>query len=293
MLSILKNTTSRRPRTTPACLTGLAILALTSTLIDLSVASAARAEEIATPALTPAGQQRSAEFLPPPTQREEHILAELDEPTSVEFVEEPLQDVINDLKDLRKIEIQLDSKALEDAGIASDTAITLPRMQGISFKAVLGLLRKKYGLCYLIQDEMLLITTKDVTEAEENLVRKVYPVGDLVDKDDYDSLIKAITTTIDSNSWQPASNVVYLVYPPTSEETATNVDVGAPPAPPSAPSAPSGGMGSGLGGGPGALVVVESAKGLVISQTRDVHDKVLDLLRSLRAARKISDAAAR
>ena len=65
----------------------------------------------------------------------------------------------------------------------------------------------------------------------------------------------------------------------------------------------SGGMGGGMGvimdcgkagraAGPGTVVVVEGAKSLVIAQTRDVHDKVLDLLRSLREARKICEAAA-
>ena len=114
------------------------------------------------------------------TPAEQKIREALGKPTSIEFVEEPLQDVVNDLKDLHDIEIQLDDKALDDAGILRDTAITLPRIKGISFRSVLGLLRKKYGLHYLIQDDMLLVTSKDVAEAEENLVRKVYPVGDLV-----------------------------------------------------------------------------------------------------------------
>lgn len=39
-------------------------------------------------------------------------------------------------------------------------------------------------------------------------------------------------------------------------------------------------------GGPGSISEVIGSKSLVISQTRDVHDKVLTLLRSLRAARK-------
>ena len=114
------------------------------------------------------------------TPAEKKIRDSLGEPTSIEFVEEPLADVVNDLKDLHDIEIQLDDKALDDAGVPRDTPITLPRIKGISFRSVLGLLRKKYGLYYLIQDDMLLITSKDVAESEDNLVRKVYPVGDLV-----------------------------------------------------------------------------------------------------------------
>jgi hypothetical protein len=44
-------------------------------------------------------------------------------------------------------------------------------------------------------------------------------------------------------------------------------------------------------GGPGTVVAVENSQSLVIAQTRDVHDKIQDLLRSLRIARKIVDSA--
>ena len=64
--------------------------------------------------------------------------------------------------------------------MSGDTPITLPRIKGMAFHSVLSLLRKKYGLYYLVQDDMMLWTTKEVAESEENLVRKVYPVGDLV-----------------------------------------------------------------------------------------------------------------
>ena len=48
----------------------------------------------------------------------------LDEPTNIEFVDAPLQDVVDYLKDLHNIEIQIDTKALEDASIGPDTPVT-------------------------------------------------------------------------------------------------------------------------------------------------------------------------
>ncbi len=114
------------------------------------------------------------------TPAEKKIKTALDTPLTIEIVEEPLQDVVNDLKDLLDIEITLDDKALDDAAMSGDTPITLPRIKGMPFRSLLSLLRKKYGLYYLIQDDMMLMTTKEVAESEENLVRKVYPVGDLV-----------------------------------------------------------------------------------------------------------------
>ncbi len=254
---------------------------------------------------------------------ERNILLELDKPTSIEFVEEPLADVVNDLKDQHGIEIQLDDRALDDAGIPRDTPITLPRMNNLPLRSVLGLLRRKYGVHYLVQADMLLITSKDVAESEENLVRMVYPVGDLVtdadDDTDYGSVVKAIVTTIDASTWR--------TYPRPSHMARPQANPVAPAAPQAAPSVGPqtevphsgtlhqvtggfGGMGGGMmgtgtggigliadspggaAGGPGTVVVVESSQSLVIAQTREVHEKVRDLLKSLRVARKIADDAA-
>src|SRR5262249_30146232 len=101
------------------------------------------------------------EFLPQPSGAEARILAALEEPTSIHFTEVPLQGVIEQLKAQHHIELQLDDKALDDAGIARDTPISLPERQGISLKSVLDLLQKKYGLCYLIDDETLFVTSKE------------------------------------------------------------------------------------------------------------------------------------
>ena len=48
----------------------------------------------------------------------------IENPTTMDFTETPLQDAVDYLKELHNIEIQLDTKALGDAGIAPDTAVT-------------------------------------------------------------------------------------------------------------------------------------------------------------------------
>ena len=55
---------------------------------------------------------------------EEKITLELDENTNFEFIETPLRDVVEYLKDLHEIEIQVDQKALDDWGIGTETPIT-------------------------------------------------------------------------------------------------------------------------------------------------------------------------
>ena len=101
----------------------------------------------------------------------------LDEPTNLEFVETPLTDVIDYLKDLHGIEIQIDNKALEDAATGTDTPVTR-NLRGISLRSALRLMLGPLDLAYVIKDEVLLITTKEKADAE--LVTKVYPVADLV-----------------------------------------------------------------------------------------------------------------
>jgi hypothetical protein len=108
---------------------------------------------------------------------EKKITEALRSPTQLEFIETPLQDVVDFLKDFHGIEIQMDKKALDDVGIASDTPITR-NLKGISLRSALRLLLRDLDLTYVIQDEVLLITTPE--EAETRLSTKVYPVADLV-----------------------------------------------------------------------------------------------------------------
>ena len=59
------------------------------------------------------------------------IRAALDEETKFDFNELPLQDVVLYLKDRHHIEIQLDTKVLEEASIGVETPVTR-NLQGIT-----------------------------------------------------------------------------------------------------------------------------------------------------------------
>ncbi len=108
---------------------------------------------------------------------EKEITEALKSDTLVDFIEMPLGDVMDFLKDRHDIEIQLDTKALEDVGITSDEPIT-KELSGISLRSALRLILRDLELTYMIQNEVLLITTPE--EAETQLSTRVYPVADLV-----------------------------------------------------------------------------------------------------------------
>ncbi|NOX56272.1 MAG: hypothetical protein GXP27_17880 [Planctomycetes bacterium] len=111
------------------------------------------------------------------TPTEERIVAALDQQTEMEFVETRLADVITYFSELHNIPIIIDNEALAEEGITTDTPINLV-LSGIMLRSALKIILEPLGLNYVIEDEVMKITTQ--TKAEETLQTRVYPVGDLV-----------------------------------------------------------------------------------------------------------------
>ncbi len=111
---------------------------------------------------------------------EKAINEALKQPTTLEFVDTPLKDVVDYLKDYHHIEIQLDAAAMKkDVGVDPDTLVT-KNLHGISLRSALKLLLDELQLKYVIHNDVLLITSPAKAESEEYMTTKVYPVGDLV-----------------------------------------------------------------------------------------------------------------
>ncbi|NMC19002.1 MAG: hypothetical protein GYA33_01170, partial [Thermogutta sp.] len=108
---------------------------------------------------------------------ERKIASELKKTTELDFIDTPLSEVVDYLKDRHGIEIQLDNKALTAVGIDSSTPVS-KSLRGISLRSALRLLLRDLDLTYIIKDEVLLITTPE--QADTDLLVKVYPVADLV-----------------------------------------------------------------------------------------------------------------
>ncbi len=112
-----------------------------------------------------------------PGPAEKQIQKALKSPTELSFTDTPLTDVILYLKDLHGIEIQLDQRALTEAGVETSTPVTV-NLKGITLRSALRILLRELNLTYVIENEVLMITTPE--EAEARLITKVYPVADLV-----------------------------------------------------------------------------------------------------------------
>jgi hypothetical protein len=178
----------------------------------------------------------------------EAIRKALTQPIEVRFVETPFGEAMECLQQTLKIPIQLDLKALTDAGVAADTPITR-NLRGSSARKTLELILRELDLTWVIDDGVLLVTTPD--RAENRLQTTVYDVGDLVravdeqghPANDFDQLVEVITSTIKPTSWDTA-------------------------------------------GGPGSIAPFETDRSalLVVSQTQRVHEELETLLADLRKA---------
>lgn len=177
-----------------------------------------------------------------PTDAIEHALLQ---PAAFDFDQVPLAEVVEFVRQKFEIEVVLDRVALEAVGVATDTPIT-KHVRGISLRSGLNLALRDLDLTWVVQDEVLLITTID--EAEQLMTTKVYAVRDLAlppggdGAEDYNSLIAAIVTTVTPTSWNGV-------------------------------------------GGPGSLQAVPNAGAIVAAQTPAVHEELATLLQSLRDAR--------
>jgi len=120
----------------------------------------------------------------------------------LEFDGDALDEVVTVLSSEYHIPIQIDARALLDAGLGPDEPVTV-NMHGISLRSALNHMLRQHDLTCIIQNEVLLITTK--AEAEQQRKICVYDVRDLIDgpkdKAGIETLIGAIRASLATESW--------------------------------------------------------------------------------------------
>jgi hypothetical protein len=112
------------------------------------------------------------------------------------FTETPLDKVAKTLQDKYKIPIQFDALALDAVGVRPNEPVTIS-LRDVSLKSALRLILKNLQLTYVLQDEVLTITTPD--EAGKRVQIGVYDVRDLVDEPNgrpLSALVEVLDATI-------------------------------------------------------------------------------------------------
>ncbi|MGE0609563.1 MAG: hypothetical protein AB7O62_20905 [Pirellulales bacterium] len=253
--------------------------------------------------------------------KEIEIEQKLRTPVDVKYESQPLSTVISSLGTLAGINVHLNQAGLAEEGVSSDTPVTINLSQEISLKSALNLILKPLRLDYVIKDEVLQITSEQLRHGETypvtyNVADLVIPIPNFVPnnrmglsgalKDAYNTLgyggqsslgatqaPLAVAATRDGGSSSSVNPSVLASLAGTSTGPGTD--------------GPSGGPG-GLGGvpqpdfdslielitstiepqswdevgGPGTIEEFRLNLSLVISQTQDVHEQIVDLLQQLR-----------
>ncbi|HUG70043.1 MAG TPA: hypothetical protein VMM76_19995, partial [Pirellulaceae bacterium] len=102
----------------------------------------------------------------------------LKKPVDVNFNNRPLKEVLDTLASLSGVNIYADPQGLAAEGITSDTPINITLTQAISLQSALNLILEPLRLSYVIQNEVLRITSQQLRES--NVKPQVYNVADLV-----------------------------------------------------------------------------------------------------------------
>jgi len=109
---------------------------------------------------------------------EQEIEKSLGKQVEVNFKNQPLSEVIDVLSKMSGINIVLDPRGLHAEAVTSDTPVTFDLHKPIMLKSALDLILGQLELSYVIQSEVLLITSKDMRDS--HTYTRVYYVADLV-----------------------------------------------------------------------------------------------------------------
>ncbi len=249
------------------------------------------------------------------TQADVQIYNSLKTPVDVRFTDRPLAEVIHTLAATAGVNVHLDRQGLAAEGITSDTPVTFNLSQPISLRSALNHILHELRLSYVVQDEVLKITSEQLRESDVH--REVYNVADLVIpipnftpsynmgmaaalRQAYSDLgqgfvggrLNEVPLQVASNGGASHINPLTMGQMAPGGRAAQPIGFG--------PGGVSGGVQPDFDslidlitqtvartswdevGGPGSVVGFETNLSLVISQTQEVHDEIVDLLEQLR-----------
>lgn len=206
-------------------------------------------------------------FYPALTEAEQQIQTTLKAKTECEFAETPLSKVISWFQAKHGINIFLDALSLEEVGLTADEPVNVS-LSGIPLKNALDLILGRMGLDYVVDDEVLKITTQEA--AARTLKVRIYPVGDLcVTADEYTALENVIEKTCILTARPRSGN-----YPVGDLVIEKGKQTTVPPQ-------------SGIA----SISVVPQCRALVVNMPARVHQKIVKLLTQLRQVRHDQEKA--
>ncbi len=256
------------------------------------------------PAVERANRGRNLDKIPAPVHSEKELEIErkLTTPvTALNFTDAKLGQVLDDLRAWENINIYIDQKALDAQGVSLEHPVSV-KLENISLKSALNLILKQVQLTWIIKDEVLQITTD--AEAKGKMKRVTYEVADLVIP------VPNSTNPLPMNNANNSTQPIMAPYAPTPIVGKYALGTGTPtgePSPSSFATETGGATVTKTGptttreaeliklitntidprswsdlGGPGTIDYHPLTMGLVVNQTPDIQEQIVDLLNSLR-----------
>jgi RNA polymerase sigma factor (sigma-70 family) len=134
------------------------------------------------------------------TEAEQRILSRLESQTATfDFVEQPLSDVLQIIKEELNGEVWIDRVALDEQGMTTDMPVSV-QLEGLPLKSALRLMLRNHGLAFVVKDNVLVITT--MSRAAQMLEAHVYDVKAIVESaEELEALAEAIQETVRPDTW--------------------------------------------------------------------------------------------
>ena len=152
------------------------------------------------------------------------IREKLADPVTLEFVETPLGDVFDFLKDYTGVNIVLERAAVEAEGITGDTPVTI-HVQSIQLEMALKVLLRQYNLTAIISNDCLTVTS--LADAMSQVMPRAYAVGDLIrTPDDGELLVRVVQRILATraHSRNTTKDLVQFLSTPTTLVIMGNVE---------------------------------------------------------------------
>jgi len=201
-------------------------------------------------------QETSRRFIQ--MEKKNHEIEEiLEKQVSVNWQNVPLQQVVEDLRKMFSLDVCIDEKALSEKRISLDQPVTM-ELDQLRLKSVLTLILRSINLHYFINDGCVQITTWERTPGARMQVA-THAAADLVLPRNSPRWEKGCTHWLPSasSSTRPKTLIQFVktvVRPNSWAER----------------------------GGPGTIVYNSLTMSLIVNQSRDIQEEIVDLLAALR-----------
>lgn len=112
------------------------------------------------------------------TAKEQAIVKALSSTIKPEYKDVTLFDVLDDLATKLNVTFVLDKSSLADAGVTSDTQVTLVLPRGVTARTAVRKMLADVGLAYVIKNETIQVVSD--AKAKEMMVTRTYYIGNLL-----------------------------------------------------------------------------------------------------------------